>query len=806
NKPNPNIDFENSPVYVNNNLIDWEPAGFPRRCGVSAFGLSGTNSHILIEEASPSIYDQLDEDGEQILTLSACDPDALKRLVRSYYEFLNLRFKGRIGDFCYTANTGRGHYRYRLALIGRRLEEFKARLADLNDILVADENKGIYFGETTVEQRKTGRRSGSGGFGQIVTGSLSDICRSYIQGENIDWEGFYSSVAFRRISIPTYPFEKKQCWLELSKEKNNVKGPTEDNESIAVASDDLLFEEKVVVITGNAAFGYTETERSIGQIWGRVLGYDVMNIDDNFYELGGDSVNAIKITSLINHSLSLNLQVAELLEHQTIKELAAYIEQNTEKMNLGEVTEVKEAEDSLPNINNKIGDISFTRDSEGLNNILASQKMSSGEAPLVTVQKIHFQRNPTVINHWNTAIMLFRKEGFDEKVITKVFTELVKYHDALRIVFKTKENRIVQYTRDIQEKLFDLEVFSLNSEELVDVIDRETFGLCSGVDLGNGPLVRLGLFKTEIGDHLLISVNHLIMDSYSLYILLQDFTAGYLQTINHIDIKFPETTHSFIDWARDLNKYAYSEMLLAQIPYWKKIEEIRNTPLKKDYSLDLHYYRNVRNVTLFLSKDETEKLKRQANYLYKTGIPELVLTALGLTLKEWLGENKILIHNMSNGREGLNGIDLTRTIGYFSFGHPFVLDMTESSDLPYTVRLTRDKLRKVPNQGMGYEILAYMTPPERTKDLKFTLKSDLLFNFFGQINNLALGELFTISPIPLINHWSPEVERGFSIYVEGAILDGQLIIKIEYDEVEFREETISQVVKDYEKHLRKMMA
>nr|WP_279379100.1 ketoacyl-synthetase C-terminal extension domain-containing protein [Acetivibrio straminisolvens] len=49
-KPNRNINFEDSPLYINKVLLPWNTAGFPRRCGVSAFGLSGTNCHVVLEE------------------------------------------------------------------------------------------------------------------------------------------------------------------------------------------------------------------------------------------------------------------------------------------------------------------------------------------------------------------------------------------------------------------------------------------------------------------------------------------------------------------------------------------------------------------------------------------------------------------------------------------------------------------------------------------------------------------------------------------------------------------------------------
>ena len=56
NYPNKKINFINSPVYVNDVLSKWETNGKKRRCGISAFGLSGTNCHIILEEAPKNIF------------------------------------------------------------------------------------------------------------------------------------------------------------------------------------------------------------------------------------------------------------------------------------------------------------------------------------------------------------------------------------------------------------------------------------------------------------------------------------------------------------------------------------------------------------------------------------------------------------------------------------------------------------------------------------------------------------------------------------------------------------------------------
>ena len=75
-EPNPDIDFENSPFYVNSTLKEWTTNGTPRRAGVNAFGIGGTNAHAVLEEA-PSLSPSEESRPRQLLVLSAKSSSAL---------------------------------------------------------------------------------------------------------------------------------------------------------------------------------------------------------------------------------------------------------------------------------------------------------------------------------------------------------------------------------------------------------------------------------------------------------------------------------------------------------------------------------------------------------------------------------------------------------------------------------------------------------------------------------------------------------------------------------------------------------
>ena len=128
-QPNPNIDFVNSPLYVNATLSEWKTNGTPRRAGVSSFGIGGTNAHVILEEApEPIKKGNSPERPVHLLTLSAKTPEALAQLVARYQNYIETHQELEIADICYTANTGRAHFKHRLAVIASKQQELLEKL------------------------------------------------------------------------------------------------------------------------------------------------------------------------------------------------------------------------------------------------------------------------------------------------------------------------------------------------------------------------------------------------------------------------------------------------------------------------------------------------------------------------------------------------------------------------------------------------------------------------------------------------------------------------------------------------------
>ncbi len=226
NKPNRAISFEQSPVYVSDKTFPWETEAYPRRCGVSSFGFSGTNCHIVMEEAPCEEKNNMEENTTQVFTLSAKSKTSFAALIESYKKYLR-ETECRLSDLCFTTCTGRGHYEYRLAIVAGSLEELKKKLEALDYSITEgyeDTENKVYLSKISSEDEVLHYTNEAGSKLERLIASgkgdlniIRDICSLYVKGAQIDWKEFYAGSNSKRISLPTYAFEQNRCWFNREK-------------------------------------------------------------------------------------------------------------------------------------------------------------------------------------------------------------------------------------------------------------------------------------------------------------------------------------------------------------------------------------------------------------------------------------------------------------------------------------------------------------------------------------------------------------------------------------------------------------
>jgi acyl transferase domain-containing protein len=123
-KPNPRIDFKNSPFYVNTQLREWKNEANPLRAGVSSFGVGGTNAHIILEQAPEmDVRNQGDAPVESLLILSARTETALKKTTENLVDYLTEHPEANFSDILYTLQTGRKAFKYKKMMVCTQASE-----------------------------------------------------------------------------------------------------------------------------------------------------------------------------------------------------------------------------------------------------------------------------------------------------------------------------------------------------------------------------------------------------------------------------------------------------------------------------------------------------------------------------------------------------------------------------------------------------------------------------------------------------------------------------------------------------------
>jgi len=203
-QPNEHVHWSELPLEVVTEPREWQPVEGRRIGGVSSFGFSGTNAHVVLESWRDGERAQPEEwPREEILIVTARNEAALRQSVEQYAEFLSATEAG-WSDICYTAAVGRAVFGERVAIVATGKNE----AADmLRGWLRGDELNSVYRGHVSAGQR------GENDSPEIDT-SLAVLAAGFVRGAVVDWTTRAKGRDLQRVDLPTYPFQREHYWIE----------------------------------------------------------------------------------------------------------------------------------------------------------------------------------------------------------------------------------------------------------------------------------------------------------------------------------------------------------------------------------------------------------------------------------------------------------------------------------------------------------------------------------------------------------------------------------------------------------------
>ncbi|MEV0648311.1 amino acid adenylation domain-containing protein [Phytomonospora sp. NPDC050363] len=405
--------------------------------------------------------------------------------------------------------------------------------------------------------------------------------------------------------------------------------------------------------TASAVEPADEVEAAVCEAFATVLGLDAVGVLDSFFELGGDSIKAIRVVSRIR-AAGFEVKVGDVMAGLTARGVAARVTRET----------------------------------------ASAFEQGSVSGPVGGVWPIveeFFAWDLAVPAHFNQEVLVdvgFAAAGQVRAALDAIWA----HHDAFRAV--VAEGRLTILGVDDVRYGFEHHTVSDAGEveaATVEAAER----LHASMDLGAGPLLRAALVTGPAGSRLFLVAHHLVVDAVSWQVVVEDLLTGIRRARNERAIVLPDKTASLRQWSGAMADLA-ATLVPEEREYWDRVDREASAALLRVAGEDGD---GVDSREVVLDAAATADLGRAAGY--RASMEDVVLAALAMGVADLSGQKRVAVRLERHGRGGhpsLPAVD--RTVGWFTGMFPVVLDCL--TDPGEAIVAAKETLRAVPYGGIGY--------------------------------------------------------------------------------------------------------
>ncbi|MEP6583050.1 MAG: amino acid adenylation domain-containing protein [Ginsengibacter sp.] len=513
-----------------------------------------------------------------------------------------------------------------------------------------------------------------------------------------------------------------------------------------------------------------EVQRVLAQIWQELLGLKQVSINDNFFEVGGDSILTIQVVSRARRA-GYELQPKDIFINQTIARISGVISKSPEAILSGE------------------------------------QGLLNGACELLPIQQWYLENQWKSVSHFNQSVLLGIDKRISPDLLSHVCNKLISQHDALRFKYFQKDGVWHQEYGTHSENLIIKDLRSVKVRQLAKVITQHSEVYQRSLNIGNGELVKMVLMQTpeaEKENRLLIVIHHLGVDGVSWRILIENLEYLITGFKQNESIELGIKSSSYRQWHEALRQYGQRSAALSQINYWEKVLSSYSPLSIYNASTEPPGLEDISTHTMNLDVNQTSRLLKEVPKVYGTEINDVLLCALSMTLSNCGGLNKITIGLEGHGREEIaKDIDTTRTVGWFTNLYPILIEINPQGSLGDKLNSVKDQLRMVPDKGLGFGILKYINKEKR---LSKKAHWNVMFNYLGQLDTVVQsGKWISGAKESAGQKVSDEYLGKEHLTVNGSIKGGQLILSFRYNSKNYQKDSIIDLVKEYQKNLESLI-
>jgi non-ribosomal peptide synthase protein (TIGR01720 family) len=533
-----------------------------------------------------------------------------------------------------------------------------------------------------------------------------------------------------------------------------------------------------------AAAPRTDRERALAAIWADLLHLPDVGVHDNFLDLGGDSLLAMKLVFRAAEA-GIRFTPRTLVAHPTIADLCAL-------------------DDGAAAPGHDPGD---ERDPEPAPVTPAQAWFLSELAPTM--------HRP---DHFNHPYYLELTRSVAPHVLAEAVARLAERHAALRVRFipGPAEGAWRQWAAPpsglaVPFGRHDLPPGLDPAQEdgwLAEVVDGEQRGL----DLRTGPTVRVAHLRLGAGrpDRLLVVAHHLAVDAVSRGILLDDLRAICERLVAGEPLPARPTATPYLSWARRLPAQADQPEVQRELDFWLAQDATGTCPLPAEQPRSEVRLGRLDALNGELTEAETAALHDAARRL-RTSVRDLLVWAVAATLvfdgregeggsaseEPGTGDRECAIATTGHGREALfDDADVSATVGWFQVLYPVRLRLDD--DGPDGAVQVAQQLDRVPGNGIGYGLLRYgSTDPDVRRRLAERAAPEVAVNYMGDFGFAEVGggeELFRVCPDSSGSTDDGTGRWPFRLDVTAALTAGRLQVELAYGTDAFTRSTAERLL------------
>jgi non-ribosomal peptide synthase protein (TIGR01720 family) len=483
-------------------------------------------------------------------------------------------------------------------------------------------------------------------------------------------------------------------------------------------------------------------ERRLAAMWCELLGLGEVGVDDNYFALGGDSIKAITLVSRLQRD-GLTLALKDLFAHPTIAELAPCL-----------------------------------RRLETVSPPTGATRLET--APLTPIQARRLAGLAAPPGRFNQTILLRASEPLDIDALRGALGQVVAHHEALRLIIERGPEGWRQ--RIAADPAVTLEMVDLRGvDEASAALTAHADRLQGSLDPACGRLVAGALYRQSDGDRLLLAVHHFGIDAVSWRILLDDLMAAYRATLARTAVALPPATSGYLAWAAALAAQAAGGEREHERAHWTSVAHAAVSPFPVDDAGAPNRETDAAELSHRLGTAESAALVGDTNSLYRTTPEDLLVTALMRALNRWGEVRRLRLALEGHGRGGhVRGLDISRTVGWFTVVYPAVVELPAARDIGYQIRHIKEQLRAVPQDGAGFGVLRWLVGPTTASQPLAEAASPVLLNYLGRLDQAVSSNGFCWDDAPTGAAVDGALTRHHEIELSAAMIDGALRLGLRY--------------------------